>query len=266
MSIATDVRPPRKATQSSAWQQMRLIGGRNLQHVRADPEQLVNMTVFPLMFLLLFVYVFGGAIAGSSREYLQYALPGILVSSVAITSMQTAVSLNVDFQRGIVDRFRSLPISGPAVISGRVAADTVRVAWAALLILGAGMLFGFRPKGSLLGIVAALLLVAAFGIALSWLMAVLGLKAGSVEAANSLSFLVVLPLTFASSVYVDPDSMPAVLGAFARVNPITKVADGARALLMGEAAGGAVVASLIWIVLITALCAPLSVRMYRRRM
>src|SRR2546421_7744876 len=127
------------------------IARRNLLHIRSDPEQLTGMTIQPLMFLVLFVFVFGGAIAGSSRKYLQFALPGIMIQGVAFTGFQTALGLNSDFQRGVIDRFRSLPISRSAVVAGRIGADAVRVLWGVLIITGFGVLLGFRFHGGAVG-------------------------------------------------------------------------------------------------------------------
>ena len=146
MTIATYAqREP--AGNGSALRNALTLARRNLLHIKADPEQIVGMTIQPLMFLMLFVYVFGGAIAGSSREYLQFALPGILVQGIAFTGFQTALGLNIDFQRGLVDRFRSLPISRSAVIGGRILADSLRVVWGVLIMVGFGVVLGFRFQG-----------------------------------------------------------------------------------------------------------------------
>src|ERR687891_1874689 len=147
---------------TSALRNTLTIARRNLLHIKATPEQLVEMTIQPLMFLTLFVYVFGGAIEGSSREYLQFALPGILVQSLAFTPFTTALGLNVDFQRGLIDRFRSLPISRSAVISGRITADSVRIIWSILIITGFGVLLGFRFGGGPPGAGGARLLPTGF--------------------------------------------------------------------------------------------------------
>ncbi|HEY7755396.1 MAG TPA: ABC transporter permease, partial [Actinomycetota bacterium] len=135
------------------------IARRNLLHIKATPEQLVEMSIQPLMFLVLFVYVFGGAIAGSSAEYLQFALPGILVQSVAFLPFTTALALNVDFQRGVIDRFRSLPIARSAVIGGRILADGARIVWSILIITGFAVVLGFRFEGGAAGAVGAMVLV-----------------------------------------------------------------------------------------------------------
>jgi ABC transporter DrrB family efflux protein len=204
------------------------IARRNLLHIKSDPEQLVGMTIQPLMFLLLFVYVFGGAIYGSSSEYLQFALPGILVQGIAFTPFTTALGLNIDFQRGLIDRFRSLPMARSAVVAGRVTADAVRIIWAVLIMVGFGVLLGFRFGGGAPGALGAFLLVVAFGLAMCWPMALIGIVAKSPEAVNTWGFMLILPLTFASSTFVPPETMPSWLQAFVDVNPITPVIDATR--------------------------------------
>ncbi|MGH2675414.1 MAG: ABC transporter permease, partial [Actinomycetota bacterium] len=234
-------------------------------HIKANPEQLVEMSIQPIMFLVLFVYVFGGAIAGSSSEYLQFALPGILVQGIAFTPFTTALGLNKDFNQGLVDRFRSLPIARSAVISGRIAADGVRIVWSVLIMVGVGVLLGFRFEGGFLGALGAFLLVAAFGLAMCWPLAFIGITAKSPESVNTWGFLIILPISFVSSAFVPPETMPGWLEAFADVNPLTHVIDGARGLMLGGAVADPVIKSLIWLVGITAVFATLTIARYRRR-
>jgi ABC-2 type transport system permease protein/oleandomycin transport system permease protein len=241
------------------------IARRNLLHIKATPEQLVEMSIQPLMFLVLFVYVFGGAIEGSSREFLMYALPGILVQSVAFLPFTTALALNVDFQRGVIDRFRSLPIARSAVISGRILADGVRIVWSIVIITGFGVLLGFRFGGGVAGALGALAVVTAFGITMCWPMAFIGITARSTESVNTWGFMIILPLTFASSAFVRPETMPGWLEAFVDVNPVTSVIDAARGLMLGGAVARPVVQSVIWMAVITAVFAPLAIARYRRR-
>jgi ABC transporter DrrB family efflux protein len=241
------------------------IARRNLLHVKANPEQLVEMTIQPLMFLALFVYVFGGAIAGSSAEYLQYALPGILVQGIAFTPFTTAIGLNVDFQRGLIDRFRSLPIARSAVISGRIAADGVRIVWSILIITGFGLLLGFRFGGGTLGALGALALVTAFGLTMCWFMAFIGITARTTESVNTWGFMIILPLTFASSAFARPETMPGWLETFVRVNPVTSVIDATRGLMLGGPVAEPLIDSVIWLVVITAVFATLAIARYRRR-
>jgi oleandomycin transport system permease protein len=241
------------------------IARRNLLHIKADPEQIVGMTIQPLMFLVLFVFVFGGAIAGSSKAYLQFALPGILVQGIAFTPFTTALGLNQDFQRGLIDRFRSLPIARSSVIAGRILADGVRIVWGEVILIGFGVLLGFRFGGGFAGAVGAFLLVGAFGLTLCWPMAFIGVTAKTPETVNTWGFMIILPLTFASSVFADPASMPGWLQTFVNVNPITHVVNATRGLMLGGPVQEPLIRSIIWMVVIVAVFAPLAVGRYRRR-
>jgi len=241
------------------------IARRNLLHIKATPEQLVEMSIQPLMFLVLFVYVFGGAIAGSSREYLQFALPGILVQSVAFLPFTTAIALNVDFQRGVIDRFRSLPIARSAVIGGRILADGARIVWSILIITGFGVLLGFRFGGGVAGAIGALVLITTFGLVMCWPMAFIGITARTTESVNTWGFMIILPLTFASSAFAPPDTMPAWLEAIVNANPLTSVIDAARGMMLGGPVAEPLIKSAIWMVVITAVFAPLAIGRYRRR-
>jgi ABC-2 type transport system permease protein/oleandomycin transport system permease protein len=241
------------------------IARRNLLHIKATPEQLVEMSIQPLMFLVLFVYVFGGAIAGSSREYLQFALPGILVQSVAFLPFTTAIALNVDFQRGVIDRFRSLPIARSAVIGGRILADGVRIVWSILIITGLSVALGFRFDGGTAGALGALALVLAFGLTMCWPMAYLGIKARTVESVNTIGFMVILPLTFASSAFAAVETMPGWLQAFVKVNPVTSVIDATRGLMLGGPVARPLFWSIVWMIVIQVVFVPLAIARYRRR-
>ena len=239
---------------TSALRNTLTIARRNLLHIKATPEQLVEMTIQPLMFLTLFVYVFGGAIASSSREYLQFALPGILIQGLAFLPFTTAIALNVDFQRGVIDRFRSLPISRSAVIAGRILADGARIVWSIVIITAFASLLGFRFGGGFAGAVGALVLAAAFGITMCWPMAF------------TWGFMLILPLTFASTAFVRVETMPGWLQAFVKANPITSVIDATRGLMLGGLpVAGPVIRSLLWLAALTALFAPLAILRYRRR-
>jgi ABC transporter DrrB family efflux protein len=241
------------------------IARRNLLHIKATPEQLVEMTIQPLMFLALFVYVFGGAIAGSSAEYLQFALPGILVQGIAFTPFTTALGLNSDFQRGLIDRFRSLPIARSAVIAGRIMADGVRIIWSILIITGFGVLMGFDFEGGASGAVGAFVLVLAFGLAICWPMAFIGITSRSPESVNTWGFLIILPLTFASTTFVPVETMPGWLQAFVKANPVTHVIDATRGLMLGGPVAEPLVDAIIWLAIIVAVFAPLAVTKYRSR-
>src|SRR5512134_823901 len=241
------------------------IARRYLLHIKATPEQLVEMTLQPLMFLVLFVYVFGGAIAGSSSEYLQFALPGILVQSVSFLPFTTAIALNVDFQRGVIDRFRSLPIARSAVIGGRILADGARIVWSILIITGFSMVLGFRFGGGAAGALGAVVLVTAWGLTMCWPMAFIGITARTTESVNTWGFMIILPLTFASSAFVPVETMPGWLQPVAEVNPVTAAIDAARGLMLGGPVAEPVTKSLIWMIAIQAVFAPLAIARYRRR-
>lgn len=262
MSVATLEAPIARRNAIGHWL---TLTRRNLIHIKSDPEQLTGMTIQPLMFLVLFVYVFGGAIAGSSKEYLQFALPGILIQGTTFSAFATAMGLNIDFQRGLIDRFRSLPIARSAVVGGRIVADGLRALWGALVIVGFGMLLGFRFQGGLDGAIASIGLITLFGVVVCWPMAFIGILAKSPETVQTGGFILVLPLTFASSVFARPESMPGWLQAFVKVNPITHIVDASRALMHGGPVGDPLVKSIIWMVAIVAVFAPLAVLRYRRR-
>lgn len=248
------------------------IARRNLMHIKANPELIVEMTIQPIMFLVLFVFVFGGAIAGSWQEYLQFALPGILVQGVAFLPFATAIGLNVDFQRGVIDRFRSMPISRSSVIAGRILADSVRITWSVIIITFFGVLIGFRFGQSLPEVLFGMLIVIAFGLAMCWPMAFVGIKAKTTESVNTLGFMLILPLTFASSAFAPPATMPTWLRTFAEWNPVTAVIDSARGLmlqvpdeLLAAPLEQSIVRAIGWIIVIIGVFAPLAIAQYRKR-
>lgn len=241
------------------------IARRNLLHIRANPEQLLEMTIQPLMFLALFVYVFGGAMMDSSSEYLQFVFPGIVVQGIAFTPFTTALGLNKDFQEGLIDRFRSLPMARSAVIGGRITADGIRIVWSILIMVTFALLVGFRFDGGALGALGAFALVTAFGLTMCWPMAFTGITASSPESVNTWGFMIILPLTFGSSAFVPPETMPGWLEAFANVNPVTHVIDATRGLMLGGSVAAPLLKSQIWLVAITFVFAPLAIARYRRR-
>jgi len=263
--MATATVEGRRITPGVAMRNTLVIARRNLLHIKSDPDQLVGMTIQPVMFLALFVYVFGGAIAGSSRAYLQYALPGVMVQGIAFTPFATALGLNVDFQRGLIDRFRSLPIARSAVIGGRIAADALRILWGVAIMTGVGVLLGFRFGGGAAGALGGMALVVAFGVAICWPMAFMGVAAKSPEAVNTFGFIIILPLTFMSSTFAKVSSMPGWLQAFVKVNPITFVVDATRGLMLGGAVAEPLGKSVLALSVIVVVFAPLAVRSYRRR-
>jgi ABC-2 type transport system permease protein len=257
-ALSQQVRPPRPsalaASLSFAW--------RALLKIKHVPMQLFDVTVFPIMFVLLFTYLFGGALAGSPREYLQNLLPGILVMTVAWITIYTGMGLNTDISKGVFDRFRSLPIWRPALLVGMLLADIARYTMAVAIMLALGLALGFRPDGGPLGVVAAVALLLLFSFSLSWIWTALGMKLQTPEAVMQASMTVMFPLTFASNVYVDPSTMPGWVQAFVNNNPITHLTSAARALMHGTSAGGDIGWVLLWSAVLVAVFAPLSMRLY----
>jgi ABC transporter DrrB family efflux protein len=251
-----------------------VITWRNLLRNVRLPQLLLFSTVQPVMFLLLFTYVFGGAIEGAvpgGYDYLQFLMPGLLIQIATFGAGQTAMGLTEDLQNGVVDRFRALPMARSAVLAGRTIADLLRNAAVLSLMLLVGFAIGFRYETSLLRFLGAFALGLLFAYSLSWMMATIGLKVRTPEAAQSAVFLPVFPLVFASSVFLPTQTMPEWLRTFADNQPITIVANALRglmlgpdALLPGQTVGGYVWAALLWIVGITAVFAVLAVRAYRR--
>ncbi|MFA9429772.1 ABC transporter permease [Egicoccus sp. AB-alg2] len=244
-----------------------------LRNVRL-PQLLLFSTIQPVMFLLLFNYVFGGAIGGAlpaGYEYIQWLMPGLLIQIATFGAGQTALGLTEDLSKGVIDRFRSLPMARSAVLAGRTFADLGRNAAVLTLMLLVGFLIGFRWETSLLGFLAGFGIALLFGYALSWVMATIGLLVRNPEAAQSAVFLPVFPLVFASSVFLPTQTMPDWLRVFADNQPITVVANALRGLMLGQEAllpgqtvAGEVVAALGWIAGITIVFALLAVRVYRR--
>jgi ABC-2 type transport system permease protein/oleandomycin transport system permease protein len=241
-----------------------IIAERNLVRLKRAPDLLLAFTVQPVMFALLFAYVFGGAIRTPGYDYVDFLLPGIIVQNIAFGGFVTALGLNEDLGKGLIDRFRSLPMARPAVLAGRTLADVVTNTLSVVILIVTGLIIGFTFDASLAEIVGGIALLLLFGYAFSWVFALLGLLVSSPEAANSLGFIAVFPLTFISSAFVPAESMPSVLEAFAEVNPFTIVVDAMRALWLDAPAGNSVWGAVVWSLVIIAVFAPLAVRRYRR--
>jgi ABC-2 type transport system permease protein len=218
-----------------------------------------------VLFTVMFTYIFGGAIAGSTREYLQYILPGILVMSVLFTTVYSGVALNTDLTKGVVDRFRSLPIWRPAPLVGAVLGDSVRYLVAGTVVVVVGVVLGYRPDAGIGGVVAAMLLVIAFAFGLAWVFTTVGLVLRSPNAVLNGGFMVLFPITFLSNVFVEPETLPSGLEAFVDVNPISHLVTASRSLMEGNADGEALAISLATAAVLTAVFAPLTVRLYRNR-
>jgi ABC transporter DrrB family efflux protein len=241
-----------------------VIAERNLLRLPRAPELLLAFTVQPIMFVLLFAYVFGGAINTPGYSYIDYLIPGITVQNIAFGGFVTAIGLNEDLHKGIIDRFRSLPIARAAVLAGRTSADIVTNLLSAVILVVTGLIIGFTFHSSAGEVLAGFGLLLVFGYAFSWVFAFVGMVVSSPEAANSVGFIAVFPLTFISSAFVPVQSMPEPLQAFAEVNPFTIVVDAMRSLWLGAPAGNNVWEAFLWSVGIVAVFAPLAVARYRR--
>jgi len=241
-----------------------VIAERNLIRLPRAPDLLLAFTVQPVMFVLLFVYVFGGALVVPAfyDSYAAFLIPGIIVQNIAFGGFVTALGLNEDLHKGLIDRFRSLPMARAAVLAGRTLADMVTNTLSLAILLVTGLIIGFSFDASLVEIVAGIGLLLLFGYAFSWVFAWLGMMVSSPEAANSLGFIAVFPLTFISSAFVPVESMPGVLEWFAEINPFTIVVDALRTLWL-DAPGGNVWGAVAWSLAIIALFAPLAVSRYR---
>ncbi|QMU79304.1 ABC transporter permease [Streptacidiphilus sp. PB12-B1b] len=240
------------------------LAWRNLVQIKHNPMELMDLSVQPIMFLLLFTYVFGGQLSGSTHAYLQYALAGIVVQNGLFATMNTAVGLKSDIQKGVFDRLRSLPIARSAPLAGRVVADLGKQAWSLLLMLGVGTALGFRPH-SALGVVGAMALMIVFALAMSWMMVLVGMVAANPEKVQMLGFVVMFPLTFSSSAFVSVASMPGWLQAWVKVNPVTSLVNAMRAMLDGGAVAVPVIHTLLWAAAFAAVFFPLALRAYQRR-
>lgn len=238
---------------------------RNLLHYKRLPQLIVFTFIQPIMFVLLFAYVFGGAIKSSSTDYIQFLLPGILVQTVLFGSMQTGVGLADDVSKGMIDRFRSLPMARSAVLAGRTISEAIRNIFVILIMTLVGYLIGFRIEHGFGNYLLAILLTLAFGFAFSWISAAIGLSVKDVETAQSAGFIWVFPLAFASSIFVPLETLSGVVKVFATHNPITNVVNVVRALTLGTPLGNDLWFSLAWIIGILIVFVPLAVNSYKKR-
>ena len=259
-AIASTSRPPRASALSTAL----TFGWRGMLKVKHVPEQLLDVTITPVMFVLMFTYLFGGAIAGSTGAYLDYILPGILVMSVLFTTVYSGVALNTDLTKGVVDRFRSLPIWRPAPLVGSLLGDTVRYVLAGTVIIVVGVILGYRPDAGIPGAVAALGLVVVFAFGLSWVFTTLGLLLRTPNAVMNAGFMGIFPVTFLSNVFVEPNTLPPLLEDFVNVNPISTLATVSRGLMAGEVHTPDLIIVLAVATTLTVVFVPLTTRLYRR--
>jgi oleandomycin transport system permease protein len=249
----------------AAVRQALTLAWRSLVQIKHNPMELFDLSVQPLMFVVLFAYVFGGAISGSPAEYLQFGLAGIIAQNALFLTMNTAVALNTDIGKGVFDRLRSLPIARSAPLAGRIMADVVRQMWSVVILLSAGMVLGFRVETNLAGVLGAFALLVVFTLAFSWAPVLVGLLVDEPEKVMAFGFVAVFPLTFASNAFVPADTMPGWLQAWVEVNPVSLLTDAIRGLLVGGEVAGPTLGALAWAAAIAAVFAPLALLAFRRR-
>ncbi|AYY11386.1 ABC transporter permease [Actinobacteria bacterium YIM 96077] len=260
-AISSQQRPSKPGAMSTSL----TFGWRALLKIKHVPEQLFDVTMFPVMFTLMFTFLFGGALAGSPREYVQHLLPGILVLTVTMITMYTGLGINKDIRKGVFDRFRSLPIWRPAVLVGALFGDVLRYTLASLIVIGLGLLLGFRPDGGAVGVIAAVALLLVFAFSLSWIWTALGMIMRTEESLMAVSMMILFPLTFISNVFVDPATMPGWLEAFVNVNPITHLSTASRGLMHGDVDTAQVSWVFIACAIFVAVFGPLTMRLFRKK-
>jgi ABC-2 type transport system permease protein len=241
------------------------LGWRALLKIKYVPEQLFDVTAFPIIFLLMFTYLFGGAIAGSTREYLDYVLPGILVMTVAMITMYTGLDLNKDVRTGIFDRFRTLPFWRPAALVGALLVDVVRYLLASTIMIALGYILGYRPESGFSGLVLGVLILLCFVFSLSWIWTLFGLIVRTEKALMGISMMILFPLTFLSSVFVDTSTMPTWLQRFVDINPITIVVDTVRGFTLGTVTSEQILTVLIISAGLIVVFAPLTMYFYNNK-
>jgi ABC transporter DrrB family efflux protein len=241
-----------------------VLAKRSVKRIRRQPDPLLAFTLQPVMFVLLFVYVFGGAIETPGFDYVDFLMPGIIVQSMAFGGFVTALGLAEDVKKGLIDRFRSLPMWGPAVLTGRILADIGTNVVQLVVMFAVGIAVGFWFSTGVLEVIAGIALLLLIGYAFSWVFAFIGLLASSPEASNAYGFTIIFPLTFVSSAFVPVDAMPRWLEPIAENNPFTTMVDAARALFLDTLAGNDVWGAVVWCLVIVAVFGPLSVWRYRR--
>jgi ABC-2 type transport system permease protein len=253
-----------RPTRPSALSACLTFGWRGMLKIRHVPEQLIDVTLTPVLFLLMFTYLFGGAIAGSTGDYLHFILPGVLVMSVLFTTVYSGVALNTDVTRGVVDRFRSLPIWRAAPLVGAVLGDSVRYFVGATVVVLLGLALGFRPE-SPPGVLAAMLLVVIFSFSLAWVFTTVGLLMRAPNAVMNAGFMALFPITFLSNAFVEPDTLPGWLKAFVDINPISHLITASRGLMDGTVHAGDIGFVLVVGAVLTAVFAPLTTHLYRSK-
>lgn len=248
----------------SWWGATLTLGWRAMLKIKHVPFQLFDVTIMPIMFTLLFTYIFGGALEGSPRQYIQFLLPGVLVQTIIFITVYTGVGLNTDIQKGLFDRFRSLPMWQPSPLLGALMGDLFRYSVASVVILIVGFIIGFRPEGGALGVLAAFLLVLAFAMALTWVWIIIGMKVKTPESVMTTSFVFLMPLTFASDIFVRLETMPGWLQMIVGNNPVTHLAAASRAFMQAQPMGDHLWWTLGWTAGILLVFAPIAMALYRK--
>ncbi|GGQ04658.1 ABC transporter permease [Streptomyces roseolilacinus] len=259
--LAADERPARPGPFAASM----AFGWRAMLKIKHVPEQLFDVTVLPVMLVLMFTHLFGGALAGSPREYIQYLLPGVMVMSVVMTTMYTGIAINNDIDKGVFDRFRTLPVWRPATVVGYLLGDVLRYSIASVVMLTAGLVIGFRPDGGAVGVVAGILLLIVFAFSFSWIGTMFGLLVRDEKTVMGASMTVIFPSNFLSDIFVDPATMPGWLRTLVDHNPITHVASAVRGLMDGHWPGAEVAWTLGWSAALVAVFGSLTVRLYNRK-
>jgi ABC-2 type transport system permease protein len=259
--LARGERPPRPGP----WSTSVTFGWRAVLKIKHVPEQLFDVTAFPIIMVLMFTYLFGGALAGSISEYVQFLLPGIMVTSVVMITMYTGVGVNTDIEKGVFDRFRTLPIWRPSALVGAIFGDVLRYILGSTTIVLVGLVIGFRPQGGVVGVVAGVALLVVFSFAFSWVWTMFGLFLRSEKSVMGVSMLVLFPLTFLSNVFVDPKTMPGWLQVFVQVNPISHLVTAVRSLTSGKPDIGEIGWVLMASVVLVAVFGTLTMRLYNRK-
>jgi ABC-2 type transport system permease protein len=260
-ALSSRARPPRPNALSASL----TFGWRALLKIKHVPEQLFDVTAFPIMFTLMFTYLFGGALAGSTGEYLQFLLPGILVQTVVFITIYTGFGLNTDITKGVFDRFRSLPIWRPAALVGALLGDVARYTMASTMVVVLGLILGFRPVGGVAGVLLSVALLLVFSFSLSWIWTALGLILRTPNSVMGVSMMVLFPLTFVSNIFVDPQTMPSWLQTVVGANPISHLVTAVRGLMDGTVTAG----QIGWVLLasgaLVAVFGPLTMYLYRNK-
>ncbi|MDQ4002422.1 MAG: ABC transporter permease [Actinomycetota bacterium] len=260
-ALSVRARPPRPGALSASL----TFGWRALLKIKHVPEQLFDVTAFPIMFTLMFTYLFGGALAGSTGEYLQFLLPGILVQTVVFITIYTGFTLNTDITKGVFDRFRSLPVWRPSVLVGALLGDAARYTMASTMVIVLGLILGFRPAGGIVGVLLSVALLLVFSFSLSWIWTTLGLVLRTPNSVMGVSMMVLFPLTFVSNIFVDPQTMPSWLEVIVGANPITHLVTAVRGLMYGAVAAEQIGWVLLTSGVLIAVFAPLTMYLYRNK-